>query len=171
MSVTSDASAAYLHIDFPKTPDLNFNRARVRRAFISIGRQLLRDARRKVSRRAISKAGQVPGFRTGTLAKSIGYVVPRATARRPGFMVKVAHNMPEGASRQIPSKDFYPAFLHYGVRRSAKRKKRHHAGASGGKPWRISPRANYLAQAVKNRRYQIQRFLFSELQASVKAKK
>ena len=54
MSVTSDSSAAYLHIDFPKAPDLNFNRARVRRAFISIGRQLLRDARRKVSRRAIS---------------------------------------------------------------------------------------------------------------------
>lgn len=171
MRVSSDAGAAYLHIDFPNAQELSFNRARVRRAFITIGRDLLRDSRRLVARRAISHAGQNPGFRSGTLAKSIGYVVPKATARRPGFMVKVAHNMPDGSSRQIPSKDFYPAFLFYGVRRGAKRRKSHKAGASGGKPWRIEPRANYLATAVKRRRYMIQRFLFNELQASVRAKK
>lgn len=171
MSVSSEVGAAYLHIDFPDAQEISFNRARVRRAFTTIGRDLMKDARRLVVRRAVSRAGENPGFRSGRLAKSIGYVVPRASSRRPGFMVKVAHNMPEGSSRHIAGKDFYPAFLYYGVRRGAKRNKSHKAGASGGKPWRIEPRANYLATVVKRRRYMIQRFLFTELKASVRKKK
>lgn len=171
MGFENSHSGVYLHVDFPNVQGIRFNKARVRRAFVDIGRSVRRDAVRKVVRRAISKEGEAPGRVTGDLARSIGYYVPRATSRRPGFMVKVSHNKGEGASKAIPSSDFYPAYLFYGVRRSARRGKSHRKGASGGSPWRIAPRQNYFAKTLRDRSYQIQRTLFNALQASVKPEK
>lgn len=172
MTVEQSSSGAYLHVDFPDAMEIRFNKARVRRAFVEVGRKLLRDSRRRVSRRAISEAGQSPGFQSGDLAKSIGYYVPRPSSRRPGFMVKVSHNSKgEGASKDIPSEAFYPAYLYYGVRRGARRTKKHKKGASGGSQWRITPRENYLAKVMMDRSYWIQRTLFLALKASVRPEK
>lgn len=171
MGFESSSSGVYLHVDFPGAQEIRFNKARVRRAFVDIGRSMLRDNRRAVARRAISKAGEAPGMQSGDLAKSIGYYVPRASGNRPGFMVKISHNKGEGASKQIPSSDFYPAYLFYGVRRAAKRGKSHRKGASGGSPWRIAPRQNYFAKTLKDRNYQIQRVLFTALRAAVRPEK
>lgn len=168
MGFESSSSGVYLHVDFPGAQEIRFNRARVRRAFVDIGRTLLRDNRRAVARRSISGAGQAPGYQSGDLAKSIGYHVPRASGKRPGFMVKVSHNKGEGASKEIPSDRFYPAYLFYGVRRGAKRGRNHRRGASGGSPWRIAPRQNYFAKTLKYRSYEIQRTLFTALRASVR---
>ena len=41
-----------------------------------------------------------------------------------------------------------PAFLFYGVRRNAKRGKSHKKGSSGGTPWRIAPRGNFMIDAL-----------------------
>ncbi|MGL5344880.1 MAG: hypothetical protein ACRC9O_09795 [Plesiomonas sp.] len=170
MGIESSHSGVYLHVDFPSTPNIRFNRAKVRRAFVDIGRTLLRDARRRVARRAISQAGQAPGFDTGALAKSIGYFVPRPSGRRPGFMVKVSHNKGEGA-RTLPENNFYPAYLYYGVKQQARRRKKHHKGASGGSGWRIAPRENYLVKVMTDRKYMIQRTLFEALKSSVRPDK
>lgn len=45
---------AYLHVDFEQPETLVFNRARMRRAFVSIGQVHMRDARRLVMKRGRS---------------------------------------------------------------------------------------------------------------------
>jgi hypothetical protein len=46
-------------------------------------------------------------------------------------------------------KDFYPAYLWYGVRRGAKRGKSHKKQEATG-AWRIEPRENYMVDALNN---------------------
>lgn len=121
---------AFLHVDFEQPETLVFNRARLRRAFVSIGQVHMRDARRLVMKRGVPP-GDNPSYRTGKLARSIGYYVPRASSRRPGLMVKIAPNQKNGEGNRPISGAFYPAFLFYGVRRGAKRKK----GITGGLRW------------------------------------
>ncbi len=82
----------YLHVDFQQPDELVFNRARLRLAFVMIGQVHMRDARRLVMKRGKSAAGDNPSYRTGKLARSIGYYVPRASKRRAGLMVRIAPN-------------------------------------------------------------------------------
>lgn len=168
MPIANSSTGLYLHVDFQNAKTLEFDRRKVRQSFVSIGKDVQREARRLVSRRAVSKAGEIPGEQTGALAKSIGFYVPRASKNRPGFMAIVRPNQPRGQDLQRLPDPFYPAFLFYGVRRGAKRGKSHQAGASGGSPWRIEPRKNFMAQALINQRYQIQHKLFMSLKNSVK---
>ncbi|KFK95024.1 MULTISPECIES: hypothetical protein [unclassified Serratia (in: enterobacteria)] len=168
MGVENSNSGLYLHVDFDQTPEITFNKARVRRAFVTVGQKVMAESRRIVARRAISKAGEVPGFRTGRLAKSIGYRVPTATATRPGFMAKIAPNQKGGKGNRLINGDFYPAFLWYGVRRGARRGKSHKKGASGGSNWKIAPRKNFMEQALLNKQAWIERVLFEALQSSVR---
>ncbi|EMV2843731.1 hypothetical protein AAB167_005210, partial [Escherichia coli] len=125
-------TTSFLHVDFQQPAEMRFNRARVRRAFVTIGQRHMRDARRLVMRRARSAPGENPGYQTGRLARSIGYMVPRASKHRPGFMARIAPNQRNGEGNRRINGDFYPAFLFYGVRRGAKRRRSHHRGASGG---------------------------------------
>ncbi len=127
---------AFLHVDFKQPKELEFNRARLRRAFVQIGRVYMRDARRLVIKRGRSDPGENPGYQTGRLARSIGYYVPKKTTRRPGLMVKISPNQKNGqGNRRFPEgAPYYPAFLYYGVRHSAygmdkkdKRQKKHHS--------------------------------------------
>lgn len=52
-----------LHVDFQQPAEMRFNRARVRRAFVTIGQRHMRDARRLVMRRARSAPGETPVIR------------------------------------------------------------------------------------------------------------
>jgi hypothetical protein len=169
MAILDSTSGLYLHVDFPNAETVTFNRARVRRAFITIGQQLLKESRRILARRAISRAGEMPGYRTGALAKSVGFYVPRASGNRPGFMVRIAPNQKRGkGSRPIDSDNFYPAYLFYGVRYNARRRRRHHRGASGGSGWKIEPRGNFMTQALLNKREWVETVLFNALRDSVR---
>ncbi|SWY00433.1 Uncharacterised protein [Klebsiella pneumoniae] len=159
---------AFLHVDFEQPPELVFNRARMRRAFVRIGQTHMRDARRLVMHRGRSAPGENPAYRTGKLARSIGYYVPRASKRRAGLMVKIAPNQKNGEGNRHISGDFYPAFLFYGVRRGAKRKKGHHRGASGGSGWRLAPRNNYMADVLERRRSWTRYVLSRELRKSLR---
>ncbi|EFB7542779.1 hypothetical protein E4J12_23865, partial [Escherichia coli] len=116
-------ATSFLHVDFQQPAEMRFNRARVRRAFVTIGQRHMRDARRLVMRRARSAPGENPGYQTGRLARSIGYMVPRASKHRPGFMARIAPNQRNGEGNRRITGDFYPAFLFYGVRRGAKRRR------------------------------------------------
>ncbi|MFT4271284.1 MAG: hypothetical protein QM578_09750 [Pantoea sp.] len=157
-----------LHIDFEQPEELVFNRARMRRAFIKIGQVHMRDARRLVMSRGRSAAGENPAYVTGRLARSIGYYVPRASKNRAGLMVRIAPNQKRGEGNRLIEGDFYPAFLFYGVRRGATRKKKHHRGASGGSGWRIAPRNNYMVEVLENRRPWTKYVLSRELKKSLR---
>ncbi|EBB1844296.1 hypothetical protein CIH28_21315 [Salmonella enterica] len=159
---------AFLHVDFEQPETLVFNRARLRRAFVCIGQVHMRDARRLVMKRGRSGSGDNPSYRTGKLARSIGYYVPRASSRRPGLMVKIAPNQKNGEGNRPISGAFYPVFLFYGVRRGAKRKKGHHRGASGGSGWKIAPRNNYMTEVLERRRSWTRYILSRELRKSLR---
>lgn len=157
-----------LHVEFKQPDELVFNRARMRKAFIKIGQVHMRDARRLVMNRARSNPGDNPGYRTGKLARSIGYYVPRASSRRPGLMVRIAPNQKRGEGNRLIEGDFYPAFLFYGVRRGAKRKKSHHKGKSGGSGWKVAPRNNFMTQVLENRKSWTRYILSRELRKSLR---
>lgn len=162
---------AFLHVDFEQPKELEFNRRKLRLVFAKIGKVHMEDARRLVMRRHVSKPGEFPGYRTGKLARSIGYYVPRATSKRPGLMVKIAPNQRNGQGNELFDDDednYYPAFLYYGVRRGAKRGKSHKRGASGGSGWRIVPRANYMTETLEKRRAWTQGVLSEGLRKSLK---
>lgn len=94
-------TTSFLHVDFQQPAEMRFNRARVRRAFVTIGQRHMRDARRLVMRRARSAPGENPGYQTGRLARSIGYMVPRASKHRPGFMARIAPNQRNGEGTSV----------------------------------------------------------------------
>lgn len=145
------AKGSVLHIDFQQPSHLVFDRKMVRRAFVAIGQEHLRKSRQLISSRNGSAAGKNPGFRSGLLTQSIGYYVPNASKRRPGFMVRIAPNQKRGKGRTASIiGDYYPSFLLYGVRRGAKRGKSHKRGGSGGNGWRIAPRNNFMTEALGN---------------------
>lgn len=98
----------FFHVDVQQPAEMRFNRARVRRAFVTIGQRHMRDARRLVMRRARSAPGENPGYQTGRLARSIGYMVPRASKKRAGFMTRIAPNQRNGKGNRMISGDFYP---------------------------------------------------------------
>ncbi|HAP1755703.1 TPA: hypothetical protein ISA29_004407 [Escherichia coli] len=157
-------TTSFLHVDFQQPAEMRFNRARVRRAFVTIGQRHMRDARRLVMRRARSAPGENPGYQTGRLARSIGYM----SKHRPGFMARIAPNQRNGEGNRRITGDFYPAFLFYGVRRGAKRRRSHHRGASGGSGWRLAPRNNFMVETLEKNRSWTRYFLARELRKSLK---
>lgn len=185
MATKQSGSGVYIHVDYPgaKVPD--FDRKKVRRAFFVIGKAIQEEARSLISRQHGSQPGEDPGYYSGAMARSIGYFVPNASGRRPGFMVRIAPNQKRGrnATRMTikdgpNSSGFYPAYLYYGVKRQAKIKTRRTKkgdltrmrtrGGSGGDGWRIAPRKNYMTEALMNKKYWTERVLFTALRRAVK---
>ncbi len=150
--------AAHMHIEgFENFHRDSFNKKKVRAAFRKAGRLVQDRARLNLS---LSGAGSnYPRKITGTLRDSI-----KATVSRSGFMVKV---MPD---KTADMKEYYPAFLHYGVKKGARVKgtggKRRRKGErqsliearkAGG--WRLAPRANYIADALEDESSRVQSVL------------
>lgn len=123
------------HVTIDGHSRIDFDRKRMRKAMRKVGADVRKQARRLVARRAISEAGQNPGRDTGVLWRSI-----KATVSKSGFMVKIR---PEKTTEM--GADFYPAYLHYGVR------------------GRIDPRANYMETALEQRRAAAQSAIRSAL--------
>lgn len=138
---------------------LDFDRRKMRPVMSRLGREVRREARRIVSRRDASGADEFPGRRTGNLRRSINYKVTR-----PGLLVRIA------PYRIDAMQEFYPAFLHYGVKqgsamqrlapgaglgRSNRRARGQRAAerdARAAQGWRVAPRANYMVEALERRR-------------------
>jgi HK97 gp10 family phage protein len=116
---------------------VDFDKKQVRKAMREAGRDVQKEARRLISRRAISGADEYPGKLTGALWRAIKYKV-----RRSGFLVIVR---PEKTADM--GKDYYPAYLHYG---SAK--------------INLAPRKNFMADALENRQQRTRNVLRNALQ-------
>ncbi|MDU9415216.1 hypothetical protein [Pseudomonas sp. zfem005] len=147
---------AYLHIDgFDSFERDVFNKRQVRAGFRKAGRVVAGKAQM-----AIALAGGRNGYpvsRSGRLVDSIQIKLSRS-----GFMVRVAPVKTAAMSA------FYPAYLHYGVRRGSrvgalapgKGRGRSNRRARGDRlaaiaarrsaDWRISPRDNYMTDALED---------------------
>ncbi len=157
--------AAHMHIEgFENFHRDSFNKKKVRAAFRKAGRLVQDRARLNLS---LSGAGSnYPRKITGELRDSIKFRVSRS-----GFMVKV---MPD---KTAGMEEYYPAFLHYGVKQGG-RLKALAPGQGRGKSnrrrkgqraedlavrksgdWRIKPRANYIADALEDETSRVQSVL------------
>lgn len=133
---------------------IDYDRRAMRAALVRGAADVRKEARRIVSRRAISSPGEMPGQQSGRLKRSIGIVSKGSK----GGWVKIG-------PRTIQNSVFYPAFLFYGTRVLNK------AGAGIDKnKWRkrtrnfsqetinrvsdqrMKPRGNFMAAALKNKR-------------------
>lgn len=148
--------AAYMHIDGFDTFEREiFNRRQVRAGFRAAGKLVTGRAQMNL---ALARGQDgYPVKRTGTLIESIRFRVSRS-----GFMVKV---MPEKTSGM---RDYYPAYLHYGVKkghrvgklapgaghgksnRRARGERVSALAARASGDWRIAPRDNYIADALED---------------------
>lgn len=82
---------------------IDYDRRAMRKALRKGAADVRKEARRIVSRRAVSQAGEFPGLQTGALKRAIG-IVGRGSK---GGWIKVG-------VKSIPGSAFYPAFLFYG---------------------------------------------------------
>jgi len=146
----------YMHVDgFEKFDSgFDFNKREVRNAMQRAGRIVRDEARALLSRGGPSRPGEYPGRRTGKLSRAI-----RAKTSRSGFLVRVQPKT--GAALPMP----YFAYLHYGVRRGAKRRRDRQAQPSG--PYRIAPRANYMQDALQRRASDVREILSNALRAAL----
>lgn len=160
--MSTGTSAGYLEtkVFWEGHTHLDFDKRQIRKAMRKIGADVRKEGRRMVARKAVSAPGEDPGRQTGRLMKSIKYKVSR-----PGLLVRIAPEKTEGM------KEFYPAFLGYGVRRSrdAKAAKSHKKQPEG--PYKLAPRANYMETALENRKQQARETLANALLDALIARK
>lgn len=115
---------------------IDFDRKQVRKTMRVLGRDVQKEARRLVARRAISRPGEAPGRDTGRLMRSI-----KSKVSKPGFLVRIA---PYKTSEM---QDFFPAFLYYGSTKN-----------------NLKPRDNYMTTALDRRSANARALLFNTLQ-------
>lgn len=129
----------YIHIEgFEQFGRQAFDKKKIRTGMRKVGRLVRQKAKEDLS--STSGQGNYPMNRTGRLVRSINFKVSRS-----GFLVKVA------PYKTADMKAYYPAYLHYGVRK----------GASNGSGWRIQPKANYMSAALQECAADIQSILSS----------
>jgi hypothetical protein len=123
---------------------IDFDGRQIRKTMRLLGREVQKEARRLVARRAISGAGEYPGRQTGAMWRSIKYRVSR-----PGFLVRI-----QPAKTEEMGSDFYPAFLSYGS------KKRN-----------LAQRKNFMTDALDSRRAMARSAIKRALQDALVARK
>jgi len=139
---------------------IDFNKKQVRKGMRVVGRDVQKEARRLIARRAISGAGEYPGHQSGRLWRAIKYHVSRS-----GFMVRI---QPDKTGEM---KYFYPSSLHYGIRRvrSLALARRHKKQPEG--PYRLAPRNNFMIDALDNRNQNVRSVLRNVLKDSLTPRK
>ncbi|MGO4326666.1 hypothetical protein AB4Z48_17710 [Cupriavidus sp. 2TAF22] len=154
-------SGFYVHVEGFEGFDrsIDFDKKQIRRAMRQAGALVVKDARGRVTKQGASKGGGYPSRRTGRLAKSI-----RAKVSRSGFLVRIEPK----TGKDVPASDPYFAYLYYGVRRGATRRKDHKAQSSG--PYRVQPRANYMADALEAQAGPVRNLLSAALAAGLRVK-
>lgn len=141
--------AAYVHVDgFDQFHRDSFNKRQVRYAMRKAGR--LVENRAKLNLALAGSGSNYPRKLRGVLRDSI-----KTRVSRSGFLVKIMPDKTAGMA------EYYPAFLHYGVRQGAsiyhtngkknsKSKIRSLMPERNKRGWRITPRGNYIADALED---------------------
>jgi hypothetical protein len=116
---------------------LHFDKRELKRAFRKGGAVVRKEARRLIASRAVSAAGDFPGYDTGAMSRSI-----KIKAGSGGGYVRV---MPTKTSEM--GKDYYPAFLMLGTRRG------------------VRARKDFMVQALDNKQAEIRAAITATLNA------
>lgn len=124
-SVTGSLGGVDLRVGLEFHKAIDYDRRAMRKALVKGAAQIRKEARRIVSRRAISVAGDFPGMQTGALKRAIGIVSKGSK----GGWVKI------GVRKSQEMTAFYPAFLFYGSRKTG-----------------LEKRANFMTAALANKR-------------------
>ncbi|WP_095153958.1 hypothetical protein [Pseudomonas sp. Irchel 3E13] len=133
----------YLHVDgFDQFDREAFNKRKIRAGMRKAGQLIT--GRAQMNLALGGGREDYPTNRTGATTDSISFKLSRS-----GFLVRIA------PSKSASMKVFYPAYLHYGVRRK-----------SGG-GWRIKPRDNYMTDALVDSRDEVQRILQQAFSAAL----
>lgn len=119
---------------------LIFNKRELKAAIRKGAGEVRSEARRLIAKRAISNAGDFPGYDSGAMSRAIKVKVGSG-----GGYAKV---MPYKTAEM---KEFYPAFLAYGTSRGLK------------------PRRNFMIQALDNKQAAVRSAISAALQRALQA--
>jgi hypothetical protein len=119
---------------------LIFNKRELKAAIRKGGGEVRREARRLIARRAISAAGDFPGYDSGAMSRAIKVKVGSG-----GGYAKIA------PFKTGDMKDFYPAFLEYGTSRG------------------LRPRKNFMIAALDNKQAAIRAAISASLRRALQA--
>ena len=119
---------------------LIFDKRELKAAIRKGGNVVKTESRRLISHRAISAAGEIPGYKSGVMSRSI-----KAKVGSGGGYVRI---MPTKTPEM--GKDFYPAYLSVGTRRGLK------------------PRKDFMLQALDNKQIQIRAAISATLLNAIK---
>lgn len=125
---------AQVGLEFHKTID--YDRRLMRRSLVKGAAVIRKEARRLISRRAISAPGEMPGRESGALHRAVG-IVSRGSK---GGWVKV------GVRKTAEMKFFYPAPLFYGSAKTG-----------------LAKRGNFVVTALDNKRETVRSQIRSDL--------
>lgn len=125
---------------------IDYDRRAMRKALREGAAQVRKEARRIVSRRAISLSGDFPGLQTGALKRAIGIVGKGSK----GGWIKI------GVRKSKEMKDFYPAFLFYGSNIVGR-----------GRNGVLTRRGNFMTAALAAKRDTVRSQIRSALQNSL----
>jgi len=163
----------YLHVEgFDEFERDVFDKRKIRAGMRKVGLLITQKAQMNLA----LGGGQdgYPTTRTGATVESIGFKVSRS-----GFLVRIS------PSKTSAMEDFYPAYLHYGVKRGKKLGKlapgmgkgKSNRRANGARAaalaerasgeWRIKPRDNYMADALQDSSSQVQSLLKAAFAAAL----
>ncbi|WP_289077032.1 hypothetical protein [uncultured Parasutterella sp.] len=132
-------SAGFVEV---KTPDgfkfFDFDKKVIKRRLRKVGRIIQKEARRLISRQAVSAPGNFPGTDTGVMSDSV-----KATVSRSGHSVWIRPTKTAGI------RDFYPAFVIYGHRGPKTDSQNQRSKKRKGKKV-AAPRKNFIEAAANN---------------------
>ena len=164
----------YLHVEgFDSFEREVFDKRKIRAGMRKVGLLITQRAQMNL----VLGRGQdgYPVNRTGATVESVGFKVSRS-----GFLVRIS------PTKTTAMKEFYPAYLHYGVKKGRKLGKLD-PGKGKGKSnrraigvrsaalaeraageWRIMPRDNYMADALQDSSSQVQSILSAAFAAALR---
>ena len=163
----------YLHVEgFDEFGRDAFDKRKIRAGMRKVGLLITQKAQMNLA----LGGGQdgYPTTRTGATVESIRFKVSRS-----GFLVRIS------PSKTSVMEDFYPAYLHYGVKRGKKLGKlapgmgkgKSNRRANGARAaalaerasgeWRIKPRDNYMADALQDSSSQVESILKAAFAAAL----
>ncbi|AOE63788.1 hypothetical protein QZH45_04860 [Pseudomonas corrugata] len=163
----------YLHVEgFDNFERDAFDKRKIRAGMRKVGLLITQRAQMNL----VLGKGQdgYPHNRTGATVESVSFKVSRS-----GFLVRIS------PTKTAAMEEFYPAYLHYGVKkgrrlgklapgqgkgRSNRRAKGIRAAALADRAageWRIKPRDNYMADALQDSSAQVQSILSAAFAAAL----
>ncbi|KGU84831.1 hypothetical protein [Pseudomonas mediterranea] len=163
----------YLHVEgFDNFERDAFDKRKIRAGMRKVGLLITQRAQMNL----VLGKGQdgYPVNRTGATVESVSFKVSRS-----GFLVRIS------PTKTSAMEEFYPAYLHYGVKQGRRpgklapgkgkgKKNRRAAGARArlmaeraAGEWRIKPRDNYMADALQDSSSQVQSILSAAFAAAL----